>query len=217
MSITVEKFANQNEYCKTEAYQSWVGNWKPKDKSIDVWGNTSADIFHNWHKTGHVTPREYTATRYSSKLIFHLLEQLGLENKIPKVDIGCGCNCFSKCYPFIWGVDPKHPNSHEKLTPQWWEENWGKWPIAYAINSMHFVSQSQITHNIKKMVGILSSNGKAFVSLNRARIKDNSGSEYNEDVLLDNILKVQNITRLIWIEDPHNEPGDGNVWIYLKK
>ena len=211
----VTKYASQKDYCATEEYKSWLAKWEPVDKSIDIWQDTAHDIF-SWGNK--FTPREYISTRFSSRLIFHLLEQLGVDTVEKKVDIGCGTNWFSKIYPSVWGVDPEYENKrHEKLTPEWWISNWTKWPMAFSINSLHFVDQSQLIRDIEKVGGILSAKGKALITLNRARIKEQTGDGYSENKLLNDLENIQNLDRLIWIETPEDEALDGNVWIFIDK
>lgn len=215
MPCQIETHQTQQDYCQTPAYRKWVSNWKPKDNTIDVWADTEDAIY--WNPEGDSTPRERIYQRRSTRLPYHFLEELGIDDKKPTVDIGCGYNMFSRVYPFIWGVDPNHPSAHEKLDQNWWTQNLEQWNTAFAINSMHFVSQSQIPNQLEKMVSILQPYGKAFVALNRGRIKAHTGNDYNALKLQEDIHHMSNVTRIIWIEKPEEEGLDGNVWIWLKK
>ena len=218
MAIQVETYTTQKDYCETDQYKSWLTKWTPVDSSVDVWLDTAHEIyFFQWGER-QITPREFISKRFSSRLIFHLLEQLGVTTKQKKVDIGCGSNCFSKIYPMVWCVDPNHEDKrHEKLTPEWWIHNWGKWPIAFAINSLHFVKQTEVKSQLEKVNGILLDKGKALITLNRARIKERTGDDYSESKLFTDLQNIKNIERLIWIDTPEEEGLDGNIWIFLHK
>ena len=215
MTIKAEKFSSLEEYCNTTQYQKWLAQWK-EPPGIDQWRDNEDGINRDWGTHYEITPRQHTATRYSTRIPFHLIDSLGIGQE-NTVDIGCGANWFAKIYPNVFGVDPHGIEKDELLTPDWWVNNWNKWPHAFAINSMHFFTQSQIIPQLEKVVGILKPDGTALVTLNRQRIKDCTDTDYNEKNLLTDLENYNKITRLLWIDYPHCASLDGNIWIYLKK
>jgi hypothetical protein len=212
MSVQVTKFSTHQDYCKTEVYQNWLKGWTPPSSlKIDKWCDSEMDLFSLAR-----TPREYYANKCATRLAFHLIDQLNIDTK-KTVDVGCGGNFFKKIYPNIWGVDMNGSAFDEKLTPDWYIDNWGKWSHAFAINSMHFFPQQQIPEQVKKIIGILQPNGTAFITLNRQRIKDFSDDQYNENKLLNDLQDIDKVTRIIWFNEPKEAFMEGNVWLFIKK
>ena len=141
-----------------------------------------------------------------------------LKRQQKSIDIGCGTNFVAKYYDHVHGVDPYFPEyRNNSLTPDWFIHNWQKWPLCFAINSMHFVPQSEIVNNINKISGLLTNKGKAIVTINRKMINEFTGQSYNSEELFDKLKTCNNLKHMLWFDNPKHADIDGNVWLYLEK
>ena len=210
MTVLIEKFQNHKQYCKSKKYKDWLTSWTPPVQ-IKEWVDHEVEIFN------YKTPRHRLHTSISTRLIFHLLDSIGI-GKQKSIDIGCGTNFVAKYYDHVHGVDPYFPEyRNNSLTPDWFINNWQKWPLCFAINSMHFVPQSEIVNNINKISGLLTNKGKAIVTINRKMINEFTGRSYNSEELFDKLKTCNNLKHMLWFDNPKHADIDGNVWLYLEK
>ncbi len=209
--MQVEIYRDTEEFCATAHYQQWLSQWQPpRGAQVDLWVDNDQELWRT-----RMTPRHQSLTRWTTRLQFHLLESIQ-PGHLPCVDVGCGHNWLKQFHPGIWGVDPRSPQHRdEELTPEWWVHNWGRWPRAFAINSLHFCPQREIPHQLAKLGGLLSPGGRAFVALNRARVRDHT-QDYQEELMRDQLAQIAGLTRMVWLEEPRDAAMDGNVWLWLR-
>ena len=205
----IERYGTHDDYCATPAYQRWLATWEPPRGDI-IW------VDHEQEIRGH-TPRHQMQERHGTRLAYHLLDTLGIGDR-RCVDIGCGDNVFKRTYPGLWGVDP-HNERHrdELLTPEWYTHNWGQWAHAFTCNAIHFCDQDTIVHNIAKVRGILRPGGTAVITINRARIRDFTGPDYDPERLYHTLGQTPGITRMVWMDEPQEAAMDGNTWIWIRQ
>ena len=212
----IERYATHADYCDTAVYQQWLATWTPPaNAQVDVWINSSENNEDIPMDNAPIqTPRHHGLTRWTTRLPFHLLDSLGIST-LPCVDIGCGYNWFKRFYPSIWGVDPNNaPYRDEILTPDWYRVNGAQWSHAFSCCAMHFCDQSEVSNQVAKIRDILRPSGTAVIALNRARIQEQT-KQYDSEHLYQTLAHTPGLTRMVWIDQPHNSGMDGNVWIWI--
>jgi hypothetical protein len=212
--MQMEHYPDYDSFCGTASYQQWLETWRrpTPTPAVDLWVDHHGQPWLDGKAIQ--TPRQEALIRVATRLPFYLLATLEIGD-LPCVDIGCGLNWFRQFYPSIWGVDPHNePHRDEPLTPEWWIPNWGRWPRAFSCNAMHFCDQATIAQNIGKVRGILAPGGCAVITLNRARIQDRT-QHYSEDRLREDLETTPGLTRMVWMDTPHDAHMDGNVWLWI--
>ena len=200
----IERYHTYTDYCATPRYRDWLARWEPPQGDIH-WLDSETE----WHLSH--TPRHRMQERHGTRLAYHLLDTLSIGDQ-KCVDIGCGHNP----HPGLWGVDPhNHRHRDELLTPEWYVDNWGQWAHAFTCNAIHYCDQKEIAHNISKVRGILRPEGTAVIMINRARIRDCTGPDYDQNGLYATLAQTPGMTRMVWIDEPQEAGMDGNVWIWL--
>ena len=209
-----ERYPDYSAFCRTDSYQQWLTGWpQPASSGVDLWQDSGAEQRTN-DGAAIQTPRQFALTRLATRVPFYLLDSLEI-GELGCVDIGCGINWFKGFYPSIWGVDPHNePYRDELLTPEWYIQNWGRWDRAFTCNAMHFCDQDTIAHNVAKVRGILRPGGTAVITLNRARIQDRT-QHYSEARLREDLETTPGLTRMVWMDTPHDAHMDGNVWLWI--
>lgn len=101
--------------------------------------------------------------------ILKLLEQ----NPKQIADIGCGSNFFKNFIPEIHGIDPvENPNVDQV---DYFDEDFSightnKFDCAMAINSLHFISLTDITKQLNNFSNIIKPGGRGFITFNVKRM-----------------------------------------------
>lgn len=210
--MQVEIYPDPAAFCQTPAYQEWLAQWRPpRPAQVDLWVHHEQELRPQLERR---TPRWSRLTRAATRLPFHFLDSLEI-GALPCVDIGCGLNWFKAFYPTIRGVDPRNEQHRdEELTPAWWIPNWARWPRAFSVCAMHFFPQGEIAQQIAKVRGLLTPGGRAFVALNRARIREQT-ADYQELLLRDQLAQTPGLARMVWLDQPASAQMDGNVWLWL--
>ena len=205
--MQMETHTDLYSFCLGNSYQQWRAQWRPPMAQMFHWVDHEQQI-------REVTPRLRALTAWATGLPFYFLDSLEIGTG-RCVDVGCGTNWFRHFYPSMWGVDPQHDQHRdEELTNAWWIPNWGQWPRVFSVCAMHFCTQREAPQQIAKIRGLLAPGGRAFVALNRARIRDFT-QDYQEDQLRDQLAQTPGLTRMVWLDQPGDAPLDGNVWLWL--
>jgi hypothetical protein len=200
--MTVQHLPSQLDYCATDCYQSWLAGFKPPAEwPVDVWMDSEQSQW-QW------TPRRHAQTRWATRLPFHLIDSI-LPIPSQSVDIGCGEHLFGTAYPGVTGVDLRFA-SDDWLDSAWWHQNRDRWGWAWSICALHFVADwAGLAHNIAQLVSVLRPGGRAFVAINRECVARPGTAEV--------LAGWPSVDRVIWLDQPHNAPMDGNVWIWISK
>ena len=197
-----QHFDSLDDYCATDSYQQWLATWHEPSWPVDTWIDSEQQQW-QW------TPRQHGLTRWSTRLAHHLLASIAVQDHAT-VDIGCGENLFASAYSTVTGVDPRF-TADAQLTDSWWQHNQGVWPRAYALNSLHFVTEPQhLEGQLQRVISTLASQGRALVTVNRNMIPQS-------DQLWQLVPQWSGIERAVWIDTPSNAPVDGNCWFWLKR
>ena len=204
----IERYPTYTDFCATPAYQRWLAQWEPPPGDIN-W----VDSEHEWRGEDY-TPRHQMQARHDTRLVYHLIDTLGIGDR-RCVDIGCGHNPHRA--RGLWGVDPHNERHRDELwTPEWYVDNWGRWPHAFTCCAIHYCDEDTIGTNIAKVRGILRPGGTAVISINRARIADRT-PDYDAERLFQGLAHTAGMTRMVWFDQPHDSWMDGNVWIWLRQ
>ena len=198
-----EHYQSLNQFCERDEYQQWLAQWQPPEQwHVTQWVNSEQQ---QWS----MTPRQHGITAWSTRLAHWLLDTIDVADH-RTVDIGCGENLFAAAYVTVSGVDPKF-SADAELTDSWWQHNQGVWARAYALNSLHFVTDAdQVNDQLQRVISTLDSQGRAVVTVNRSMIP-------NAHQLWQLVPQWSGIERAIWIDTPDNAPMDGNCWFWLKQ
>lgn len=132
------------------------------------------------------TPREHTLTL--NVVPFFYIQML-LE-KSPKIlaDIGCGINFYKNFIPEIYGVEPIENPAVDEV--DFFDEGFSlghtnNYDCAMAINSIHFISLTDISKQLKNFSNIIKPGGRGFVTLNTKRMIEMTDER---DMILDDKL-----------------------------
>ncbi len=197
-----QHFDSLDDYCATDSYRQWLATWHEPSWPVDTWIDSEQQQW-QW------TPRQHGLTRWSTRLAHHLLASIAVQDHAT-VDIGCGENLFASAYSTVTGVAPRF-TADAQLTDSWWQHNQGVWPRAYALNSLHFVTEPQhLEGQLQRVISTLASQGRALVTVNRNMIPQ-------ADQLWQLVPQWSGIERAVWIDTPSNAPVDGNCWFWLKR
>lgn len=205
----MEIYSDTAEFCQGEPYRQWLDRWSPPPGAgVDHW------LDHEQQQHRQLTPRRALQESWATRLPIYLLESLQI-GQLACVDVGCGHNWFRRFHPTIWGVDPLNAQHRDdELTPEWWIPNWGRWPRAFSICSLHFCTQEQLPHQVAKFRGLLAPGGRGLLMINRARISDRTPN-YQEHLLRDQLALTPGLTRMVWLDGPRDAALDGNLWLWL--
>lgn len=186
-----------------------------------------------------MTPRQFMTTRLSTVVSFYYLNYL-LDAKPEFIyDIGCGVNWFKKYIPNVIGIgnepigNPFYGGDIQgTFDEKFVEANREKFESVFSIDSIHFVSITKINDRIKSIVDILKPGGRAYVSLNFARLMDNTSAEEfdslfpagkNNQLIEDYIRKTINLGEHLPLcididcQTCYDEFMDGNIRIVFEK
>ena len=178
------------------------------------------------HSMVHSTPRETLLTLRVAPF-FYILKLL---EKNPKqiADIGCGSNFFKNFIPEIHGIDPvENPNVDQV---DYFDEDFSightnKFDCAMAINSLHFISLTDITKQLNNFSNIIKPGGRGFVTLNAKRMIEVTKSsdqvtmeqlslyiKQQVDQALPNVLAYDD-----YIQTELDEAMNGNIRVVFEK
>ena len=133
------------------------------------------------------TPRQNFILKKFSAIPFWYLQFLIEKMPARIVDIGCGGNLFKsiieKIYNIpVYGIDPRpgNPNADEFnfFNSEFSQQHTNAYESVFSINALHFVPLFEFTKIVKEFYNIVSPGGTGFLSLNSARMIDNTPSQW---------------------------------------
>jgi len=178
-------------------------------------------------ETSPTTPREHTLTL--NVVPFFYIEMLKEKNPRILADIGCGINFYKNFIPEIYGVDPiEHPDVDQV---DFFDEDFSlghtnNYDCAMAINSIHFISLTDVGNQLKNFANIIKPGGRGFVTLNVKRmIEMTNEKDMIADEELSSYIKQQvdqALKNVLAYDDYINEsnlncPMNGNIRIVFEK
>jgi len=186
-----------------------------------------------------MTPRQIWTTRISTVVSFYYLNYL-LDAK-PNViyDIGCGHNWFKKYIPNIIGIGNEpignpfyHGDVHGTFDDRFIESNRENFESVFSIDALHFVSLTKVNDRIRGIIDILKPGGRAYVSLNLARVIENTSADeiktlfpegMNNQLVEDYIRQTINLGEHLPLcvdidcQSCYDEWMDGNIRLVFEK
>jgi len=125
------------------------------------------------HSMVHFTPRETLLTLRVAP--FFYIQKLLEKNPKVLADIGCGINFFKNFIPEIWGISRGAPSCVDEVAffcDGYSVENTDRFDCAMAINSLHFISLTDITKQLNNFSNIIKPGGRGFITFNVKRMID---------------------------------------------
>jgi hypothetical protein len=124
------------------------------------------------------SPREDMMTSCFSITPFYYFDFLLEKNPTKIYDIGCGCNIWKKYLPQIVGIDPinKKADIQDIFNDDFVLRYKNTIESFISINALHFIDIGLIAEQLCKVNTVLTKNGRAFVTMNLARLVENTPS-----------------------------------------
>lgn len=160
---------------------------------------------------------------------FFYIQMLQEKNPQTIADIGCGINFYKNFIPEIYGIEPVENSNVDEI--DFFDEDFSQghkenYDCAMAINSIHFISLTDICKQLKSFSNIIKPGGRGFVTFNVRRmieltdekdlIEDDHLSSYirqQVDLALPNVLAYDDYIKESDIDCYMN----GNIRIVFEK
>lgn len=174
-------------------------------------------------------PRTLNSVSIYSCVVYYYISQLDTIGTV--ADVGCGDNLLKGIVPNIYGIDPYGSfcdetdefDSNGNFTKKHYQE----FDSAIAINSIHYVSLVDLVNQVYRFADIIKPGGRGFVTLNVARLVENTGEEdllklfgtINPDqtqlsVFIDQVISNISLNFLVienLVTECYDEWMDGNI------
>ena len=133
------------------------------------------------------TARWFLENRIGFLQPHYYIEQLLKVDPKNIADIGCGSNDFKRFYPNIIGYDPVEPEADfkESFDEKFVQRHFQEFDVAFSICALHFIPLDYFAQRVSEFASVIKPGGRGYLSLNLARMVEDTPNKKNTDYLLD--------------------------------
>ena len=207
------------EFYKTDIYKKVIGDFD------HVYEDPSSESNKDWFKQTRVWDYQKIT---SIEPFYYIWKVQQTANNKKVLDYGCGANFFKTYWPNIHGVDKLSFSDGsffplpDEISKDYINTNKETFFGIIAICSLHFIEKDSIISYMNKLLDMLSSGCRAYMTFNTARISEASNEPFSAHELGKVISTHYSHKDFKIIEMVAREPmgflgKDGNVKVLLEK
>lgn len=146
---------------------------------------------YNWNDTYPATPRLRAIAGQVPCASFYYIELLTEIQNHEIYDIGCGMNFFKGILSNVIGIDGYwDPDIHDLFDDEFVQNHQEFFQVAFSINALHFISITDFCKQVNNFAKVVKSQGRGYISMNAARLIDNTDSVTKQRLFGSNITPV---------------------------